>query len=168
MSALPLRTSAKFLILFTGLFPIIFATGCTTASIPPTATETPAAKTLPSIPNDWIPVARYGRYTLMALTPRAAQHNLLLQTVQVSIPTDKAATVGEALDQVLRHSGYSLCDSSAEVSVLHDLSLPASHRHLGPLLLYDALRTLAGPAWVLEVNNTTRQVCFTRTGAPKP
>tara|TARA_R110002074_G_scaffold390248_1_gene574065 strand:- start:14292 stop:14792 length:501 start_codon:yes stop_codon:yes gene_type:complete len=122
----------------------------------------------PAIPNDWIPVARYGRYTLMALTPRTAQHNLLLQTVQVSIPTDKAATVGEALDQVLRHSGYSLCDSSAEVSVLHDLSLPASHRHLGPLLLYDALRTLAGPAWVLEVNNTTRQVCFTRTGAPKP
>tara|TARA_R110000823_G_scaffold18342_6_gene57403 strand:- start:788 stop:1291 length:504 start_codon:yes stop_codon:yes gene_type:complete len=153
--------------LVAGLLSAVLLNGCTTASIAP-AIETPVTTIPPSIPNDWIPVARYGRYTLMALTPRAAQHNLLLQTVQVSIPTDKAATVGEALDQVLRHSGYSLCDSSAEVSVLHDLSLPASHRHLGPLLLYDALRTLAGPAWVLEVNNTTRQVCFTRTGAPKP
>lgn len=163
-----LRVTTKFLILLTGIFPPLFATGCTTASIAPTATETPVTTTPPAIPSDWIPVARYGRYTLMALTPRAAQHNLLLQTVQVSIPTDKAATVGEALDQVLRQSGYSLCDNSAEVSVLHDLPLPAPHRHLGPLLLYDALRTLAGAAWVLEVDNTTRQVCFTRTGAPKP
>src|SRR5690606_12059799 len=111
-----LRVTTKFLILLTGIFPPLFATGCTTASIAPVI-ETPATTIPPSIPNDWIPVARYGRYTLMALTPRAAQHNLLLQTVQVSIPTDKAATVGEALDQVLRHSGYSLCDSSAEVSV---------------------------------------------------
>lgn len=168
MSALPLRFNTTFLFLLAGILPTLFATGCTTPSIAPAVTETPVAKTLPSIPNDWIPVARYGRYTLMSLTPRAAQHNLLLQTVQVSIPTDKSATVSEALDQVLRHSGYSLCDNSAEISELHDLPLPAPHRHLGPLLLYDALRTLAGPAWVLELDNTTRQVCFTRTGAPKP
>lgn len=151
-----------------GFLLVVLLNGCTTASIAPIATETPVAKTLPSIPNDWIPVARYGRYTLMALTPRAAQHNLLLQPVQVVIPANKAATVGEALNEVLRHSGYSLCDSSAEVSVLYDLPLPAPHRHLGPLLLYDALRTLAGAAWVLAVDNTTRQVCFTRRGAPKP
>lgn len=151
-----------------GFLLVVLLNGCTTASIAPIATETPVAKTLPSIPNDWIPVARYGRYTLMALTPHAAQHNVLLQTVQLSIPNDKAATVGEALDQVLHHSGYSLCDRSAEVSVLLDLPLPAPHRNLGPILLYDALRTLAGPAWVLDVDNATRQVCFTRTGTPKP
>ncbi|WP_414711334.1 hypothetical protein [Spongiibacter tropicus] len=168
MSALPLRFNTTFLFLLAGILPTLFATGCTTPSIAPAATETPVAKTLPSIPNDWIPVARYGRYTLMSLTPRAAQHNLLLQPVQVVIPANKAATVGEALNEVLRHSGYSLCDSSAEVSVLYDLPLPAPHRHLGPLLLYDALRTLAGAAWVLAVDNTTRQVCFTRRGAPKP
>lgn len=157
----------RLLALMAGLLPAVLLNGCTTSTVQPAPMKIEAK--LPSpIPIDWIPVARYGRYTLMALTPRAAQHNLLLQTVQVSIPTDRAATVGEALDQVLHHSGYSLCDSSAEATVLYDLPLPAPHRHLGPLLLYDALRTLAGPAWVLEVDNTTRQVCFTRTGAPKP
>ncbi len=162
MSALPHRIIEKFLFLLTGISSTLLATGCTTTLIESAAAETSVVKTLPSIPIDWIPVARYGRYTLMALTPRAEQHNLLLQSVQVSIPTDKAATVGEALDQVLRHSGYSLCDSSTEVSVLYDLPLPAPHRHLGPILLYDAIRILVGPAWNAEINIATRQVCFTR------
>ncbi|WP_165952110.1 hypothetical protein [Pseudomonas aeruginosa] len=36
----------------------------------------------------------------------------------------------------------------------------------GPLMLRDALLTLAGPAWELSVDDLTRQVCFSRHGAP--
>lgn len=104
-------------------------------------------------------MVRYGRYTLVELAPPAAQRDLLLQVVDVAMPKEARATVGDGLRHLLQRSGYRLCET-AQTSGLYALPLPAAHLHLGPLTLRDALLTLAGPAWDLEVDDHIRQVCF--------
>jgi type IV pili sensor histidine kinase/response regulator len=114
---------------------------------------------------EFTPVVRYGRYTLVELAPASAQQDLLLQVVDVAVPETRTATVGDALRHVLLRSGYQLC-SSSDIAALNALPLPASHYRLGPLLLRDALLTLAGPAWDLEVDDGARRICFTRAAQP--
>jgi type IV pili sensor histidine kinase/response regulator len=149
--------------LLAGLFAVTLTSGCATSSVeaPPVRPE-PEVQ-VPTVPRDWIPVARYGRYTLIELAPKAAQQNLLLQEIDVSIPTALNPTVGDALHHVLRRSGYSLCEDDPVVTTLHGLPLPAAHRQLGPLFLRDALLTLAGPAWDLRIDDVARQLCFVHT-----
>jgi type IV pili sensor histidine kinase/response regulator len=113
-----------------------------------------------------LPLTRQGRYTLVELAPEAAQRDLLRQLVEISIPPTLAATVGEALRHLLRHSGYRLCETPD--AALDGLPLPAAHRRLGPMTLRDALLTLAGPAWKLSVDDFSRQVCFTRRSSGLP
>jgi type IV pili sensor histidine kinase/response regulator len=116
-----------------------------------------------------LPLTRQGRYTLVELAPEAAQRDLLRQLVEISSPPTLAATVGEALRHLLRHSGYRLCETpDAVLEVLDGLPLPAVHRRLGPMTLRDALLTLAGPAWKLSVDDFSRQVCFTRRSSGLP
>ena len=101
-------------------------------------------------------------------TQQVVQENtrgLLQQVIDISIPTTADATVGDAMRHVLLRSGYRLCDA-VEAATLYALPLPAAHLRLGPLMLRDALLTLAGPAWELSVDGLTRQVCFSRHGAP--
>ncbi|HBO3354304.1 TPA: PilL N-terminal domain-containing protein [Pseudomonas aeruginosa] len=138
------------------------AAGCTTPPLPPSAPHEVAAP-----PPEYIPVVRYGRYTLVELTPTAAQHDLLLQVVDVSIPDTLHASVGDALRHVLRRSGYQLC-AGRETDELHALPLPAAHYHLGPLQLRDALLALAGPARTLHVEHAARRVCFSQSDAQPP
>ncbi|MER0927365.1 PilL N-terminal domain-containing protein, partial [Pseudomonas aeruginosa] len=107
---------------------------------------------------------RYGRYTLVELAPTAAQRDLLLQTIDVSMPEDARATVGDGLRHVLKRSGYQLCETPRAVTELYALPLPAAHLHLGPMTLRDALLTLAGPAWELHADERARQICFERPG----
>jgi len=97
------------------------------------------------------------------LAPTATQHDLLLQVVDVVVPDTLHASVGDALRHVLLRSGYQLC-GGRDTDALHALPLPAAHYHLGPLLLRDALLTLAGPAWDLHVDDGERRVCFSRAG----
>jgi len=129
------------------------AAGCATPPPPPVPDEvaTPAP--------EYIPVVRYGRYTLVELTPAAAQQDLLLQVVDVSIPDPLNANVADALRHVLQRSGYQLCNGR-ETDTLGSLPLPAAHYHLGPLRLRDALLTLAGPERTLHVDHSARRVCF--------
>lgn len=110
---------------------------------------------------EYIPVVRFGRYTLIELTPTAAQRDLLLQVVDVSIPDTLHANVVDALRHVLQRSGYQLC-SGGETDALNDLPLPVAHYQLGPLQLRDALLTLAGPTRTLHVDHATRRVCFSQ------
>ncbi|MFZ3118192.1 MAG: PilL N-terminal domain-containing protein [Variovorax sp.] len=110
---------------------------------------------------EYVPVVRYGRYTLVELIPTAPQQDLLLQVVDVSIPGTLHANVRDALRHVLQRSGYQLC-SGRDIDALGSLPLPAAHYHLGPLQLRDALLTLAGPARTLHVDHATRSVCFSR------
>ncbi|AYH07345.1 MULTISPECIES: PilL N-terminal domain-containing protein [Pectobacterium] len=137
--------------------------GCTTTSVPATASHTtevfpPTEHATP----DFIPVVRYGRYTLVELAPDAAQRDLLLQVIDVSIPEHSRATVGDGLRHTLKRSGYQLCETTQSVIELYSLPLPAAHLHLGPMTLREALLTLAGPFWTLYVDNRTRKVCFKR------
>ncbi len=141
--------------------------GCVATSAPPgTPSSVEARAASEEGRPEFIPVVRYGRYTLVELAPMAAQRDLLLQTVDVSMPEDARATVGDGLRHVLKRSGYQLCETAHAVIELYVLPLPAAHLHLGPMSLRDALLTLAGPAWELHTNGRTRQVCFERTGEP--
>jgi type IV pili sensor histidine kinase/response regulator len=155
---------AGFLSIFT-----VLVGGCTTPAssrleAPMTNPESVVEESAPEL----IPVVQYGRYTLVELTPRMAQHNLLLQVVDVSIPATQHATVGDGLRYVLQRSGYSLCEGDSEVAALYELPLPAAHLQLGPMFLRDALLTLAGPAWELQVDDRARQVCFTPNLEARP
>lgn len=162
MSAIRIYWPVKSLVFVAGLIPVILGAGCATSPIePPPAEPEPEIQPQP-VPRDWIPVVRYGRYTLMELAPQVAQHNLLFQVVDVSMPASLDATVGDALSHVLLRSGYALCEDDPAVSALYDLPLPAAHLQLGPLFLRDALLTLTGSVWDLQVDEVARQVCFTR------
>lgn len=148
----------------------LLAAGCATTPGPSALTEVSRVGAQNPAPH-FVPVARYGRYTLVELSPTAAQQDLMLQVVDVRIPDTLHATVGDALRHVLLRSGYQLCDGGG-TDTLHTLPLPAAHYHLGPLLLRDALRTLTGPAWNLYVDDEARRVCFTEiaplAGEPQP
>ena len=147
-----------------GLLAAALASGCATSTTPlaPDTTEEMPAAPEPEAP-EFIPVVRYGRYTLVELAPTAAQRDLLLQTIDVSMPEDTRATVGDGLRHVLKRSGYGLCQTARAVIGLYPLPLPAAHLHLGPMTLRDALLTLAGPAWQLHADDRARQICFERT-----
>jgi len=148
-----------------GLLTAALVSGCATtaAPLPPEPIEEVSAVPAPEAP-EYIPVVRYGSYTLVELAPTAAQRDLLLQTIDVSMPEDARATVGDGLRHVLKRSGYGLCQTAHAVIELYALPLPAAHLHLGPMTLRDALLTLAGPAWELHADDRARQICFDRPG----
>ena len=135
--------------------------GC--ASLPPRSTAVTASS--PESPVS-IPVARYSRYTLVEIEPTTTQLDLLSQVIDITLPATAVTTVGDALRYVLLSSGYTLCEDRADLETLLALSLPASHFHLGPLLLRQALELLAGPAWLLDVDERARRVCFAPRETP--
>ena len=102
----------------------------------------------------------------MELVPTAAQRDLLLQVIDVAMPADARATVGDGLRHALQRSGYQLCENAHAVIELYSLPLPAAHLYLGPMTLRDALLTLAGPAWDVQVDDRARQICFVPAGEP--
>ncbi|MNI13339.1 hypothetical protein D3C73_665570 [compost metagenome] len=111
----------------------------------------------------YIAVQPYGRYTLVELEPHAGQRDLLLQVIDIDMPSTWSISVEDALRYALLRSGYRLCERSTENAPLFDLPLPAVHLRLGPILLRDALQVLAGPAWALQTNEQLRQACFIPT-----
>jgi conjugative transfer region protein (TIGR03748 family) len=106
-------------------------------------------------------VLRTGRYQLVTMTPAAGQRNLLAQTVTIDLPQSMNISVAGGLENVLQHTGLSLCAQDSESGrTLFAQPLPAVHRQLGPTTLGTALPGLAGPAWRLNVDFTDRRVCF--------
>lgn len=145
----------------------ILAAGCATTAPPPSdLTQAPTSHEQfqmsmadAGTSTNLVSIVRRGRYTLVELLPESAQRDLMQQVVEVTIPPMLDASVGDAMRHVLKHSGYQLCEAPETVT-LHALPLPAAHLRLGPLALRDALLTLAGPAWEMVVDDTSRQVCF--------
>jgi conjugative transfer region protein (TIGR03748 family) len=133
--------------------------GCTTTRAVPRLGEVASQGAVSRQDHHLVPVTRHGRYTLVELVPQSDERDLLRQVVDVSMAPMSDVSVGDAMRHVLQRSGYQLCDTP-EAWQLYALPLPAAHLHLGPLMLRDALATLAGPAWELSVNELTRQVCF--------
>ncbi len=105
-----------------------------------------------------------GRYSLSAATPTEAQANLLVVTMAVKFPK-QIQTVGEAVRHLLQGSGYRLTAAELigpDTAGLFALPLPAVHRSLGPMMLKDALKTLAGPAFYLVQDPVHRLISFER------
>ncbi|MFU1998108.1 PFGI-1 class ICE element type IV pilus protein PilL2 [Bordetella avium] len=157
----PFRIAGRsHLIRLPGLLLAAMASGCATTNAVSPASASEAVDIASEAVAELVPVTRYGRYTLVELAPTAAQHDLLLQVVDVEVPGTLGATVGDALRHLVLRSGYRLCDEQS--ADLLALPLPAVHYRLGPVLLRDALLTLAGPAWGLQVDDGERKVCFIR------
>jgi len=91
-------------------------------------------------------VTEVSRYTTVKNQASRAQVNPLLMTIQTRFP-QSVQTVGDAMNYVLRYSGFSLVDKEqmdAGVVQMLKQPLPIVDRQLGPMTLQDALETLAG------------------------
>ena len=102
-------------------------------------------------------VVRYDRYLLVSTSP---QQPPLEQLTALSVPPGFHPTVGEALQYLLRDSGWSLCLADARRAQLYGLPLPLSQYNTGPLRLKAALQLLVGPAWRITTDENRREVCF--------
>ncbi len=102
-------------------------------------------------------VVRYDRYLLVSTLP---QQPPLEQLTALAVPPGFHPTVGEALQYLLRDSGWSLCLADARRAQLYGLPLPLSQYRIGPLRLKAALQLLAGSAWRLVVDEHRREICF--------
>jgi len=110
-----------------------------------------------------------GRYSLMVAAPTEAQADLLATTTTTQFP-DRIRTVGDAIRELLKRSGYRLAAVGSigpDTIALFALPLPAVHRDLGPMTLRDALETLAGRAFRLVEDPVHRLIAFERCAADR-
>ncbi len=109
-----------------------------------------------------INMAQIGRYSVVSTTPTDAQTQILSVIVTITMPK-LIQTVGEAIQHLLKPSGYQLARfdvQSPELIQLLGLPLPEVHRHLGPMSLHDALLTLVTPAFKLSVDPVHRLIAY--------
>lgn len=103
-----------------------------------------------------------GRYLTVANVPFNEQKNLMRQTIQVRFPQN-VQTIGEAINYVLRFSGYSLIPAmhrNEALKIILTKSLPAIDRNYGPMSLRDALNTLVGEPFDVIQDPINRTVDF--------
>lgn len=108
-------------------------------------------------------VVSAGRYLTLKLQPSAEQIDPLSAIIRVNFFT-AVRTVGDAINEVLRYSGYSLVESEKQSPELRNTlkkSLPFVHCDLGPLPLRQALITLMGTPYDLQVDPLNRTLNFT-------
>lgn len=103
--------------------------------------------------------ARTDRYTLISIEARSDQAQPLTALTNVTLGRD-IQSVGDAIREVLKGSGYRWQSDGRNDLLLNDLPLPAVVRHMGPIRINDALQTLAGEAWILRMDNLHRVVWF--------
>ena len=85
----------------------------------------------------------------------------MAQIVDINIPANMSPDVREAMLYVMNRSGYSLCSGeTSPVNILYSRPLPAALYKIGPMTLRNALQVLAGPAWLVVVDEVERQVCY--------
>lgn len=104
-------------------------------------------------------MARTDRYTLVAMEAGSDQSRPLSAITHVSMGRD-VSSVGDAIKELLKGSGYHWQSKGSGDLILNTLPLPSVARDLGPLRLSDALQTLAGEAWLLQTDNLHRVVWF--------
>ncbi len=103
-----------------------------------------------------------GRYSYTAVGAQAAQVDPLLAVIDVRLPPD-VATVEQAVHYLLSRSGFNLLPPSPNdqpVNYLLNQPLSAVHRHLGPVSLREALLTLGGKAFQVNVDYVYRKVSY--------
>jgi conjugative transfer region protein (TIGR03748 family) len=107
-------------------------------------------------------VTQIGRYLTVSNKPKISQIDLLSQTVQVRFPQN-IQSIGDAMNYLLRFSGYSLASpahTNSALKITLSKPLPIIDRELGPVSLKEGLVTLSGPAFYLVENPVNRIVDF--------
>lgn len=104
-----------------------------------------------------------GRYQTVSTQPSPEQTDVLLAVIQVHFSLH-IRTVNDAVQDLLRYSGYALIDSASQSLALQNTlkkPLPFIHRDLGPLSLKQALSVLMGSPFDLAIDRLNRLVNFT-------
>jgi conjugative transfer region protein (TIGR03748 family) len=104
----------------------------------------------------------YGRYLTLKLQPSVEQADVLSAVIQVHF-SPMIQTVGDAVHDVLRYSGYALIEESQQSADLKDTlkkPLPFVYRDLGPLPLRQVLSVLIGAPFELEADLLHRTINF--------
>lgn len=104
-------------------------------------------------------LARTDRYTLVSMEATSDQSKPLSTITSVALGRD-IDSVGAAINELLKGSGYRWHSQDNADHLLNNLPLPAVVRNMGPIRLSDALQTLAGEAWVLRTDNLNRVIWF--------
>ncbi len=107
-------------------------------------------------------VTQVGRYITISNQTKLSQTNLLSQLVQVRF-TRNIQTIGEAMNYLLRFSGYSLVPEpkmNSALKITLKKPLPIIDRELGPITLSNGLKTLVGPAFYMTQDPVNRIVDF--------
>ncbi len=103
-----------------------------------------------------------GQYMTVNHKPQSEQVDLLSQAIQVRFP-QSIQTIGDAINYLLKISGYSLVDvnqRSDGLKITLTKPLPLIDRDYGPMRLKEALTTLSGPAFYLVSDPINRTVNF--------
>jgi conjugative transfer region protein (TIGR03748 family) len=98
------------------------------------------------------------RYTQVNIEPRLEQREPLKSVINIHF-SQNIKTVGEAINELLKGSGYHWI-SNEQDSRLLQLELPGINRALGPIRLTDALQVLAGSSWDVAVDPLNRTIQF--------
>jgi conjugative transfer region protein (TIGR03748 family) len=107
-------------------------------------------------------VESVGRYLTVSNKPLPQQRDLLSQMIQMRFSAN-VKTVGDAVNHILRYSGYSLIAEDQRSTALNNTlqkPLPLLDRDFGPMTLRDALTILIGPAFTLSEDPLNREVDF--------
>jgi len=114
------------------------------------------------ITNSFADNIRVGRYLSVADAPLPDQQQLLQQQIQVRF-SQKIKTVGEAMQFILKLSGYRLAYAKTMSVLVQSMlrqPLPEVDRNFGPMSLQNALITLAGNTFYLLVDPVHRLIAF--------
>jgi conjugative transfer region protein (TIGR03748 family) len=107
-------------------------------------------------------VTQITRYLTVTNKPNFSQVNLLSQSIQVRF-AQNIQTVGDAMNYLLRFSGYALIAESQQslaLKIILSKPLPIIDRELGPMTLSNGLTTLSGSAFYLVEDPVNRVVDF--------
>lgn len=109
-----------------------------------------------------VSLTQVSRYQTIKNQPLSAQADLLSPIIQVHFFSN-IKTIGDAINDILRYSGYALIESRQQSSDLQNMlkkPLPLVDRDLGPMPLRQALTVLAGSAFNLSVDPLHRTINF--------
>jgi len=96
------------------------------------------------------------RYTVLNPIATHAQQDPLSVVVSIKF-ANSILNVKQAIEQLLRQSGYSL-SNNYNIAKINNLTLPKVHQQLGPMPLKRMIRVLLGSAWDLQIDHQTRTI----------
>lgn len=96
------------------------------------------------------------RYTQISNIETYAQAKPLNTIISIKF-AESIITVKQAIERLLRQSGYTL-NQNYEAEKTNNFNLPKVHRQLGPIPLKRAIKVLLGPAWLIQVDETSRSI----------